>query len=111
MGKKLCIKILFALSIIITIIFLLMYIVPFKTIIYIDTLPGTNDVEIKKFGDNLNAYYINICEEHDYTTYVLRVNAPLMKILESDKLLENPNIIDIVYGWELKTVSPLYTNM
>lgn len=112
MSKRICIMILFAISIIFTITFLFLYVVPFKTMIYIDAVPGTDDSEIIKWADELNANYVYIDENPDCTTYVLQVKAPLMKILKTDKFLENPNITDIVYGWELKKpISPMYTHM
>ena len=115
MSKKMKLTFLFSALILIAIIlisFFIICVIPMETTLVIHTINGTDGTEIISMATNLNGYCSNTYLLNENTlVYVLEVKAPLKEILKADKLLENPNITKVVYGWELKTVSPLYTNM
>ena len=115
MSKKTKLTVLFTVAIVISIIlvsFLFTCVIPFKTLILIDAIPGTDDTEIQKLTEDLNGYYANVYDYNGYTIYIIEVYAPLKDILKADKLLENPNIVDVIYEWQFeRPVSPMYTHM
>ena len=90
------------------------YKVPIEKLVLITVKSGTSEDLIENLKDDLNGQYKNIYDtigRDDCTDYVIKVNAPLVDILSYDNITDNPNVVNLFYEWELKTLSALHHEM